>query len=87
MTTDDLQFYSIVGVVVFFVTLYIIVRSATKASKREAYEKAQLELLAKIARVQGVPQDEIDATFQAAGLSKALQIPEGTSINPNPTLK
>ena len=87
MTTDDLQFYSIVGVVVFFSVLYLVVAAATRSKKRALYDWAQLELLAKIAKAQGVPQDEIDSTFHAAGLSKAMKIPEGTSLNPNPTLK
>lgn len=87
MSANDLLFYSIVGVVVFFTILFLIIAAATRSKKRALYDWAQLELLAKIAKAQGVPQEEIDATFHAAGLSKAVQIPAGKSLNPNPTLK
>jgi len=41
--------------------LYVVIAAATKASKRARYEWAQMELLAKIARAQGVPEAEIRA--------------------------
>lgn len=45
--------------------LYLIINAATKANIRAKYEKAQLELLAKIARAQGVSEDEIQASIDA----------------------
>ncbi len=65
MSTDDLQFYSIVGVVVFFGILFLIIAAATRSKKRVLYSWAQLELIAKIARAQGVPEEDIKATFDA----------------------
>ena len=45
--------------------MYLIINAATKATIRTKYEWAQLDLLAKIARAQGVPEEEIAATFEA----------------------
>lgn len=45
--------------------LYFIISSATNADKRAKYDWAQMELLAKIARVQGVPEEEIAAIVGA----------------------
>lgn len=45
--------------------LYIIIAAATQANKRAMYGWAQMELLAKIARAQGVPEDEIKAVVGA----------------------
>ena len=42
--------------------LYIIINAATKANLRAKYEWAQMDLLAKIARAQGVAEEEIQAT-------------------------
>jgi hypothetical protein len=50
--------------------LYLIIGAATKAHKRALYEWAQLDLLSKIAKAQGVPDEDISATFEAAGLAK-----------------
>jgi hypothetical protein len=87
MSTDDLQFYSIVGVVVSFCVLYLVIAAATRSKKRALYAWVQMELLAKIARAQGVDPAEIDATLQAAGLIPPAKQTEETSRNPNPTLK
>jgi hypothetical protein len=59
MHTDDLEFYSLVGLVIFFGVLHLIISGATRSKKRALYEWAQMELLDKIARVQGVPEEEI----------------------------
>jgi hypothetical protein len=47
------------------IILYLVISFATKADRRARYEWAQLELLSKIARAQGVPEEEIVATFKA----------------------
>lgn len=60
----DSNFFLIVGVIALIVNslvLYIIISAATQASKRAKYDWAQMELLAKIARAQGVPESEIKA--------------------------
>lgn len=46
--------------------LYVIISSATRAEKRAKYEWAQLQLLAKIAMIQGVKQEEITEVFKIA---------------------
>jgi chromosome segregation and condensation protein ScpB len=43
--------------------LYLIINAATKATLRAKYDRAQMELLAKIARAQGVPMDEVQETL------------------------
>jgi hypothetical protein len=45
--------------------MYLVINAATKASLRAKYDWAQMELLAKIARAQGVPDDEVQATLDA----------------------
>lgn len=62
---DNLPFVLIVAGVFNLVILYLIIAAATQSKKRALYAWAQLELLAKIARAQGVPEDEIRATFDA----------------------
>ena len=54
-----------IALVVQAVVLFIVINLATKADKRAKYEWAQMELLAKIARAQGVREEEIKATFDA----------------------
>ncbi len=61
------------------VVLYLIINYATKADKRARYEWTQLELIAKMACLQGVPQSEIDDTFKAAGLPRVEVLPGGTA--------
>ena len=67
----DIQFSNqmiivgLIAVVMQSVILYLVINFATKADKRALYEWAQLELLAKIAKAQGVPEDEIQSIFQA----------------------
>jgi hypothetical protein len=56
---------AIIAVIVQSVILYLVINFATKTDKRALYEWAQLELLAKIAKTQGVPENEIQAIFQA----------------------
>jgi hypothetical protein len=63
--SDQMIIAAIIAVVVHSVILYLVINFATKADKRTLYEWAQLELLAKIAKAQGVPEQEIQATFQA----------------------
>lgn len=46
------------------VVLYLIIAGATKSKKREQYAWGQLQLLAKIARAQGVPVEEIEEVFK-----------------------
>lgn len=83
MNTD---LYVIAGVAIFFnaLILYVVINSATKASKRALYEWVQMDLLAKIAKAQGVTQEEINRTFEAAGLAKRAATPVA---NPFPQLK
>jgi hypothetical protein len=45
--------------------LYLVINFATKADRRAKYEWAQMDLLTKIARVQGVPEQEIQKTLDA----------------------
>lgn len=58
-------FLGAVGIILNALFLYIVIGSATRASQRAKYDWAQLELLAKIARAQGVPEDQIQETFKA----------------------
>jgi hypothetical protein len=44
--------------------MYLIINAATKATVRSKYEWGQLQLLAKIARAQGVPEEEIANVFE-----------------------
>lgn len=62
---DNLSLVIITGFVLNALVLYLIINIATKADKRAKYEWAQMELLAKIARSQGVAEDEIRATLDA----------------------
>ncbi len=61
---DNLPFIILFAAVFQLAILYLIINVATKANLRAKYEWAQLELLAKISRVQGVPQHEIDSVFK-----------------------
>jgi hypothetical protein len=63
--SDQLIIGAAIGLIVQSVVLYIVISIATKAEKRAGYAWAQLELIAKIAKAQGVPQEEITATFDA----------------------
>lgn len=45
--------------------MYLIINAATKANQRAKYEWAQMELLGKIARAQGVAEHEIQSTLDA----------------------
>jgi len=62
---QDLIFFYMVGAAVSAGVLYLIIAGATRSKQRALYEWAQLELLAKIARAQGVPEEEIKVTFKA----------------------
>ncbi len=48
--------------------LYVIISYATRADKRAKYDFAQMDLLGKIAKQQGVPDEEIQKTYREAGL-------------------
>jgi len=65
--------------------LYLVISGATKSHKRSLYEWAQLDLLSKIAKAQGVPPEDIADTFVRAGLSKPGPVKPVT--NPYPILK
>lgn len=54
---------ALVGIFVNALILYLIIAGATRARQRTLYEWAQLELIAKIAKAQGVPQEEISGVF------------------------
>jgi len=62
---DNLAIVVIVGFLLNALVLFLIINVATKADKRAKYEWAQMELLGKIAKAQGVPEAEIKATFEA----------------------
>jgi hypothetical protein len=62
---EEILIYAIVGIIVNCAILYIIIAAATRANTRAKYEWVQAELLAKIARAQGVSEEEIKATFAA----------------------
>jgi hypothetical protein len=61
--SDNIFAIIAVAAIVNALLLYVIISIATKADRRAKYEWAQLELTAKIARLQGVPQEEIQAIF------------------------
>jgi chromosome segregation and condensation protein ScpB len=61
MDSNSLLLIGTVAVIVNALILYIIISAATRAGKRAQYEWAQMELLAKIARAQGVSEEEIRA--------------------------
>jgi len=58
-------FFLVAAAIANLLILYLIINTATKASLRAKYEWAQVELLAKIARIQGVPEEEIRATMES----------------------
>ena len=62
---DNLSFVILMAGIFQFVILFLIIAAATRSKKRALYEWAQVELLAKIARSQGVPEPEIQAIFEA----------------------
>lgn len=51
------------GLVVNALIIYIVIQSATKATKRFNMQIATFHMLAKIAKAQGVPQNEIDELY------------------------
>jgi hypothetical protein len=61
MDNNELLFIAVAALIFNALILYVVISAATKASKRARYEWAQMELLAKIARAQGVPEAEIKA--------------------------
>jgi len=65
MPDSDFVFPVVVGLILSVAILYWIIANSTRSSTRTDYEWAQLELLAKIARAQGVPEQEIQDTFKA----------------------
>jgi hypothetical protein len=67
---DNSSLLALAGGAIFVnaLLLYLIIGAATKAHKRSLYEWAQLDLLSKIAKAQGVSQEEIADTFKRAGL-------------------
>jgi hypothetical protein len=65
MPDSDLVFPAVIGLILSVAVLYWVIANATRASARTDYEWAQLEFLAKIARTQGVPEQEIQDTFKA----------------------
>ena len=62
---DHLALVLVVGIVGNGLILYVIINAATRATTRAKYEWAQLELLGKMAKAQGVPEEEIKAIFTA----------------------
>jgi hypothetical protein len=61
MDNNDFLLIVVAALVFNAFILFIVIRWATRADKRTMYEWAQMELLAKIARAQGVPEVEIKA--------------------------
>lgn len=61
---------SVIALLINALILYIVIAAATQSRKRALYDWASLELLAKIAKAQGVSQEEIADTFKRAGLYK-----------------
>jgi hypothetical protein len=61
--SDNIFAVIAIAAIVNALVLYLVISIATKADKRAKYEWAQLELTAKIARLQGVPPEEIEAIF------------------------
>ena len=58
--------YDVIAIIAFFISclfLYAIIRDATKASKRAKLEAGILEMLARIAKQQGVPEEDIKRTL------------------------
>jgi len=62
---DHLVLVVLTAAIFQILALYLIINIATKTDRRAKYEWAQLDLLGKMARAQGVPEKEIEATFQA----------------------
>ncbi|GGB14525.1 hypothetical protein [Puia dinghuensis] len=62
---QEIIFYAIGAILINCAVLYLIITAATRANLRAKYEWAQMELLAKIARAQGVSEEEIRKTFDA----------------------
>jgi len=61
---SSLVIVALAGIAINAVILYLVISAATKASERAKYEWVQMELLAKIAKAQGVPEHEIKETFK-----------------------
>jgi hypothetical protein len=70
MDSNTLLIIIPVAFVVNLSVLYLVIAGATKSHKRALYEWAQLDLLAKIAKKQGVSDEDIHSTFRAAGLNR-----------------
>jgi hypothetical protein len=67
---SSIVFVAIVALLMNALILYIVIAAATQSRKRALYDWASLDLLAKIAKAQGVPQEEVADTFRRAGLAK-----------------
>lgn len=61
---NDILLLAALGMLINAVILYIIIASATRAKQRGLYDWAQMELLAKIARAQGVPEEEVNSVIE-----------------------
>ena len=66
---NDLLLFGIAAIVINSAILYLIIAAASRSTLRAKYEWAQLEMLIKIAKAHGVPEEEISGTMRAAGLS------------------
>lgn len=53
-----------VAFIVQAVVLYLVINFATKADRRAKYEWVQMDLLIKIAKIQGVSEEEIQLLSQ-----------------------
>ena len=59
----NLLLIGLIGLVANALILYLVIGSATRAHRRAQYSWAQLQLLARMAKIQGVPDQEIKEIF------------------------
>ena len=64
MDSSTILFIGAIGFFLNCLVLFFIIKGATQADKRALYEWAQVDLLCKIAKAQGVPDEEIAKTIR-----------------------
>jgi predicted solute-binding protein len=63
MDSSEIFAYAVAAVVINALILYVVINAATKATRRAKYEGATQELLGRIAKQLGVPEEDVKRTF------------------------
>ena len=56
--------FTATAVILYFLVLYLVIKSAVNTEKKMKYEWAQMEFLAHIARQAGMPDERITEIFE-----------------------